>query len=88
MAHAEKRRQELLQRLSNSEEMNRRAAEKKQEEDAVRAEKHELRQREIAKSQQRLQRIGVPPAEVLQCRRLLRRQPSCRHAASFHELLE
>merc|ERR1711871_1742014 len=56
MAHAEKRRQELLQRLSNSEEMNRRAAEKKQEEDAVRAEKHELRQREIAKSQQRLQR--------------------------------
>lgn len=57
MAQQEERRQELLQRLSNTEEMNRRAAEKKQDEDILRAEKHELRQHEIAKSQQRLHRM-------------------------------
>ena len=57
MAQSEQRKDELLQRMTEGEEMNRRANEKKAKEDALRAAKHDLRQQEIKKSQARLARM-------------------------------
>jgi len=54
---AEKRKSELLKRLSGEEEMLQRAAAKKADQDALRAEKHTIRQEEINKSKERMRKM-------------------------------
>merc|ERR1719231_45882 len=57
LEQAEKRKADLLQKMSHAESAAEQAAEKRAEEEAMKAERHRLRQEEIARSQERVRRM-------------------------------